>query len=110
MAVPAIYNLLLQTAAYQTDIGPLTATAVFLIAVTVGAGLFSSAKQLVCSKIRNEMTLAVEAAAMMRILSLPLTFFRKHSQLWVEIFSSPQIHFASQGVKTGPSRLMLSPK
>ena len=79
MAVPAIYNLLLKTAEYQTDLPPVAATAVFLITLTVGAGLFSSAKQLACSKIRNEMTLSVEAAAMMRILSLPLTFFRKHS-------------------------------
>ena len=79
MAIPAVYNLLLETASYQTDMVPFAAAAVFLIAVTVGAGLFSSVKRLVASKIRNEMTLAVEAATMMRILSLPLSFFRKES-------------------------------
>ena len=79
MAVPAIYRLLLETVVYQSDIEPLMAATVFLISVTISAGIFSAVKRLMVSKIKNEMKLSVEAAIMMRILSLPVSFFKKYS-------------------------------
>ena len=79
LIVPAIYKLLLETVVYQSNIEPLLAASVFLISVTIGAGIFSAVKRLMVAKIKNEMKLSVEAAIMMRILSLPASFFKKHS-------------------------------
>ena len=79
LIVPAIYKLLLETVVYQSDIAPLLAATVFLISVTIGAGVFSAVKRLMIAKIKNEMKISVEAATMMRILSLPVSFFKNYS-------------------------------
>lgn len=79
LLIPALYNVLFGTIIYQNDIMPLAATAVFLVSVTISISMFSSLKRLLVSKMKNEMKLKVEAAAMMRILSLPTSFFKKYS-------------------------------
>lgn len=79
LIVPVIYKLLLETVLYQSHREPLFAASVFLISVTISAEIFSAVKRLMVAKIKNEMKLSVEAAVMMRILSLPTSFFKKYS-------------------------------
>lgn len=79
LMIPALYNVLLGTVIYQSNLVPLVAIAVFLVSVTISVNLFSALKKLMIAKIQNKMKLTVESATMMRILSLPASFFKKHS-------------------------------
>lgn len=79
LMIPALYNVLLGTVIYQSSFMPLVAIAVFLVTTTISINMFSAIKRLMIAKIRNKMKLSVESAAMMRILSLPASFFKKHS-------------------------------
>lgn len=77
--VPALYNIMFGTILNQSSMQPLIAIAVFLISVRISTTIMSAAKKLFAGKIRNKMKLSVESAAMMRILSLPADYFKKHS-------------------------------
>ena len=79
LMIPALYNVLLGTVIYQSSIIPLVAIAIFLVCVTISINLFSGIKKLMIAKIQNKMKLTMESATMMRILSLPASFFKKHS-------------------------------
>ncbi len=52
---------------------------VFLVCSTIGALLFSSVKMLLVARIGMKLNQSVEAATMMRILSLPADFFKSYS-------------------------------
>lgn len=52
---------------------------IFLICATVSALLFGSVKTLLTARIGTKLNLSVEAATMMRILSLPADFFKHYS-------------------------------
>ena len=52
---------------------------IFLICATVSGLLFSSIKALLTARIGTKLNLSVEAATMMRILSLPAEFFKHYS-------------------------------
>ena len=52
---------------------------IFLICATVSALLFGSIKTLLTARIGTKLNLSVEAATMMRILSLPADFFKQYS-------------------------------
>ncbi len=79
MLLPALYNIMLGTIAVQDSMQPLIAISIFLVCVCLSTTVISAAKRLFAGKIRNKMRLEVEAATMMRILSLPAEFFKKHS-------------------------------
>lgn len=57
----------------------LAGTALFLLAVTIVSHLLSSVQTLVSNRIETKTSISVEAAMMMRILSLPAPFFRQFS-------------------------------
>ena len=57
----------------------LLGTAIFLICATVSALLLGSIKAMVSARIGTKLNLSVEAATMMRILSLPADFFKDYS-------------------------------
>ena len=57
----------------------LVGVAIFLICATVSALLFGSIKALLTARIGTKLNLSVEAATMMRILSLPADFFKNYS-------------------------------
>lgn len=57
----------------------LLAVTAFLLGVTVAKTLFSVISSLVKARIDTKMNLAVQSAAMMRVLSLPADFFKRHS-------------------------------
>ena len=57
----------------------LGAAALFMVCVAVGSLLLDSAKTLVSSGIGTKLSITVQAAAMMRLLSLPVGFFKKYS-------------------------------
>ena len=51
----------------------------FIICVGIGKTLFTAVSDLITQRVQTRQNIAVEAAVMMRVLSLPPSFFRKYS-------------------------------
>ena len=51
----------------------------FMISAAIGNILFSTVSNLITQAVQTKQTVAIEAAVMMRVLSLPASFFRKFS-------------------------------
>lgn len=79
LLIPRINNILFSNVIALGSMQLLVSIAVFLICVTISSLMFDSVKTLLLTKIENKMSLYVEAAAMMRVLSLPADFFKEHS-------------------------------
>ena len=79
---------LIQPRVYQAVTGPvlesrsvsmLLGMAVFLLSAAVASELINVVSNLLMERLTTKTSLAVESAVMMRILSLPVSFFRKYS-------------------------------
>ena len=57
----------------------LVAIAVFILCTLITSQLLSSAKEMIQARLNSKVALGVEASMMMRLLSLPASFFRKYS-------------------------------
>ena len=79
MLVPALNKWLFSTVVNSGSYTMLAAMAVFMICVEVSMLLFEIIKEILTSSINTKISLSVEAAAMMRVLSLPPNFFKKYS-------------------------------
>ena len=79
MLLPWINRMLFSDVIESGSIRALIAIAVFMISVSVSGILFGGIKSLVLGKISVKLDQSVEAATMMRILSLPSSFFKKYS-------------------------------
>ena len=79
MISPEITNILFSDVLESESIRLLVSIALFSICVSVSTVLFSSVKNLLNTRIATQTGIAVEAATMSRILSLPVKFFKKYS-------------------------------
>lgn len=79
MLIPEMNNLLFSKVLPSGSIQLLLAMTIFMVCVSVSHILLTSVKQLMTARIETKMNLAVESAAMMRVLSLPADFFRRYS-------------------------------
>ncbi len=79
LLTPRLNNLLFGTVIEQGETGLLLGICVFMICVSISTLLMGSVKSLLTTRVNTKMSLAVQAAAMMRILSLPPEFFKKYS-------------------------------
>ena len=61
------------------DLSLLISIAIFMVCTSFSTSLFNASHSLINSRISSKTSLAVEAAVMSRVLSLPPTFFRKYS-------------------------------
>lgn len=61
------------------EFGLLIPASVLLIGVAISSALINITKTLVMTRINTKMNIAVQAATMMRVLSLPATFFKEYS-------------------------------
>ncbi len=61
------------------SVGSLFALGVFMVAVSVSSIMINALKNLITVRVQRKTLLFVEAASMMRVLSLPAGFFRKFS-------------------------------
>lgn len=59
-------------------INVLISCGILLLGVGISTVLFSTIRQLVMAKMKTKMEIAVESAAMMRVLTLPTEFFRRY--------------------------------
>lgn len=76
---PKLTQLLTGPVLNSKNVTVLLSVAVFMIFTSLSTQLIGILKSMVMSRIQSKTSLAVEAAIMMRVLSLPANFFRKYS-------------------------------
>lgn len=79
LLLPRLTNILLVNAQAGMGLGFLPAMVMFLTCASVSSILLSTVNNALTERISARMDLSVEAATMMRILSLPADFFKKYS-------------------------------
>lgn len=79
MFVPAINRELFADVTRAGNLVVLVAIGVFLFSVIVGKSIITAAQGMMNEKVNAVIDMSVEAASMMRILSLPAHFFKKYS-------------------------------
>ena len=79
LLTPRLTALLFGPVAESASIRLLLAIAVFMVSVSVSQLLIKSINTLLSGRITTKLNLSVQAATMMRILSLPADFFKKWS-------------------------------
>ncbi len=78
MLVPRINFFLFDKVIDEPSMSLLITTGVFLLCAQIGSLMLGAARSLVSARIDTKMSICVEAATMMRILSLPPAFFRDY--------------------------------
>lgn len=79
MLGPKLNNLLFSTVIESGSMGLFWGIAVFFVSVSVATMLLNAVKSLLMARIDTKLSLSVEAATMMRVLSLPAGFFKDYS-------------------------------
>ena len=79
MIEPRIYNLVTGTILRNRNMNLLIGMAVFLLSSAFASQLIELVRSLLMNRINTKTSQAVEASVMMRILSLPVSFFRGFS-------------------------------
>ena len=79
LLIPWLNNILFSDVISAGSVSALAGIGFFLVCVTISRMLFNSVESLLSTRITTKISIATEAAAMLRILSLPTSFFRKFS-------------------------------
>ena len=79
LLVPEINYFLTSYVVSEASPNLLFVTLIFLSCVNIGKLLFSTVKGVLDERINTKMSITVQSATMMRVLSLPANFFRKYS-------------------------------
>lgn len=76
---PKINNIIFSDVIASESRQLLLSAAVFLICVTISSMLLDTVKSILTARINTKMSVTVQAATMMRVISLPADFFKKYS-------------------------------
>ena len=79
LLVPKLNNLLMGTVVESRNYQLLIGITVFMISLSISTMLIGAIKSLLMTRLETKMSLSVEAATMMRVLSLPADFFKQYS-------------------------------
>lgn len=79
MLSPKINNIIFSQVIESGSMQLLLAITVFLVCVTVSQMIITAVKSLITARINTKMSISVQAATMMRVLSLPADFFKNYS-------------------------------
>lgn len=79
MVGPRLSNMIFSDVIKSGNMRLLTAITIFMVCATISSMMITGVKNLINGRIVTKMNLAVESAAMMRILSLPADFFKQYS-------------------------------
>ena len=79
LLMPKLQNLLVGTVAESQSTQLLIGITIFMISVTLSNLMITAVKKLVLSRINTKIEISVQAATMMRIISLPAAFFKNYS-------------------------------
>ena len=77
--MPVLNNLIFGKVIHSGSMQLFYAITSFMVCVTVSSSIMEAVKSLIFSRIETKMNISVQAAAMMRILSLPAGFFKEYS-------------------------------
>ena len=76
---PSVYNLLTGSILKGRQVNLMVGAGVFLISAAIAAQLIGIVRQLLMERINTKTSQAVQASVMMRVLSLPVSFFRGYA-------------------------------
>ncbi|MGN0483428.1 MAG: NHLP bacteriocin export ABC transporter permease/ATPase subunit [Lachnospiraceae bacterium] len=79
MLTPKLNNIIFSRIVTDGNLQIVLAMTVFMICVSLSSLLLESIKSLLMARIQTKMDISVQAATMMRVLSLPTDFFKKYS-------------------------------
>ena len=79
MLIPKLNNVLFGTVIENQSLKMLAGITIFMICVSVSSLLFQTVKSLLSARVGTKLELSVQAATMMRILSLPADFFKQYA-------------------------------
>ena len=79
MLTPMLNKILFSEVLDSGSVTALVGMGVFMVSVSISSVLFVTVESLVNARIGTKLNLSVEAATMMRILSLPPSFFKNYS-------------------------------
>lgn len=79
MAAPKIQNFIFSSVIDSGSIQLLAASGIFLISISISQMIIGAAKELFLARINTKMSVYVQAATMMRVMSLHPRFFKKFS-------------------------------
>ena len=79
MFMPYINKLLFNDALESGEMSLLIAVSVFTVCVSISTLLINAVKAMITARINTKMNINVQAASMMRIMSLPADFFKSMS-------------------------------
>lgn len=79
MLTPRLNNILFGTVVENQSLKMLAGITIFMICVSVSSLLFQTVRSLLSARVGTKLDLSVQAATMMRILSLPADFFKQYS-------------------------------
>lgn len=79
MLTPRLNNIIFSDIITNGNLRVLLAMTAFLVCVSFSTTLLTSVKEMLLARIETRLDVSVEAATMMRILSLPADFFKQYS-------------------------------
>lgn len=79
LLIPKVNNLIFSHIVISDSTVLLLASLILLAGVTISSTLLGVIKTILLSRIQTKMDIAIESSSMMRVLSLPSTFFKKYS-------------------------------
>ena len=77
MLIPKLTSTLFSDVAQSGNMRMLLGIAIFIISATLSSLVFGIVRNLATARINTKLNISVEAAAMMRVLSLPAVFFKR---------------------------------
>ena len=77
--IPRINKIIFSTLIYSESMKLFLGITVFLLSMSISSVMFTSLKNLVLARINNRCSTSFEAALVMRLLQLPVHFFRENS-------------------------------
>lgn len=79
LIVPALNKVLFDSVLLSGSIRLLVSIAIFFVCVSVSTMFITAVKDMITSRIETKLNVSIEAAAMMRVMSLPADFFKQYS-------------------------------
>ncbi len=79
LLIPQIHKILFSDVLESGSMSMLAGAGIFLIGTTISSLLFVAVRSLMTARITTKLDLNIQAATMMRILALPVSFFRNYS-------------------------------
>ena len=79
LLTPKLTNFLMGNVVEDKRIDLLITTLIFMLCVTISSSIFSMVQSIYNDRVNTKMSVNVQAATMMRVLSLPASFFKEYA-------------------------------